>query len=427
MKDIKMVDTHYSYLVNEAMARRKNNTQINKTLRESLVMDSIQDSRRHLEALALDIKMVNDHIKIDESIFGEASVDYDKIANKLVEKLHWPNESIRIIPQGSVSTKTLIRSPDNSKFDIDAVCSVDLSMIEVNDPMDFFDKVGLAIEEWEPEAKRRCWKVDFKGRRYYIEFTPSTPLNKVPQTATNQIALSPSNRYRDKALAVVNTPSRQWKTSNPEGFSSWVNDQSSRPLLRWLIENSIQESYSLDSVIPVPAQEVEISDTLRVAIRLLKRHRDMSVKRNYIEPNLKPISIIIVTLLTQCYEGLADKGAVYTHPIELLLDLVELMPYMIERRANDYWISNPTVEGENFAEKWNENPQLKNSFDIWTNLLKENLNEILAADNLDSRRQIIKEVFGCTATQSPPSPIISGLAQNRPTQAHKAPPTKGLA
>ncbi|MDX1750029.1 MAG: hypothetical protein R3271_06895 [Methylophaga sp.] len=179
-----MADTHYSYLVNEAITRRKNNTQVTKTLRESLVMDSFQDSRRHLEALALDIKMVNDHIKVDESIFGEASVDYDKIANKLVEKLHWPNESIRIIPQGSVSTKTLIRSPDNSKFDIDAVCSVDLSMIEVNDPMDFFDKVGLAIEEWEPEAKRRCWKVDFKGRRYYIEFTPSTPLNKVPQTAT---------------------------------------------------------------------------------------------------------------------------------------------------------------------------------------------------------------------------------------------------
>ncbi|WP_296592144.1 nucleotidyltransferase [Methylophaga sp.] len=423
-----MTETHYSYLVNQAIARRNNDAHINKTLQESLTLDSSHDSIQHLEVLAQDIKMINDHIKVDVSIFGEASFDYEGIAKKLVEKLHWPNESIRIVPQGSVSTKTLIRAPDNSKFDIDAVCSVDLSMIEVNDPMDFYNKVGCALEEWDPEPRRRCWKVDFKGRRYYIEFTPSTPLDKVPQSADSNITYFPSPRYSNKALAVVDTPTKQWKTSNPEGFSSWVNDQSSRPLLRWLQEGSKQYNYSADSVLPVPEQGVEISDTLRVAIRLLKRHRDMSVRRNYIEPNFKPISIIIVTLLTQCYEGLADKGAFYSHPIELLIDLVELMPHMVERRGNEYWIANPTVLGENFAEKWNENPKLKHSFDIWTGLLLEDLNKIIASTEINSRRQLIMQVFGCTANQNPPtSPNEIGLTSIKPTKAHKAPPTKGLA
>ncbi|MVF14466.1 nucleotidyltransferase [Ketobacter sp. MCCC 1A13808] len=420
-----MTETHYSYLVNEAIIRR--NEQAQKTLIKSLSVENFQDSSHQLEALAEDIQLVNDHIKVDESVFEDASSDYEDMARKLVEKLNWPSESIRIIPQGSASTKTLIRSPDNSKFDIDAVCSVDLSMIETSEPMDFYEKVGAALEEWDPEPKKRCWKVDFQGRRYYIEFTPSTPLDKVPQSTSSRITFSPSNRYRNKALAVVDTPSRKWKTSNPEGFSSWVSDQSSRPLLRWLLEKSMHDSYSAESVTPVPEQEVEISDTLRVAIRLLKRHRDMAVRRNYIEPDLKPISIIIVTLLTQCYEGLADKGAVYTHPIELLIDLVELMPYMIERRENEYWIANPTVEGENFAEKWNEKPRLKQSFDIWTKLLLEDLNEIMAATDQDSRRQTIKEVFGCTAAQSPTPPNGSGLAPRKPSQPHKAPPTKGLA
>ncbi|EPP5808456.1 nucleotidyltransferase domain-containing protein [Vibrio vulnificus] len=421
-----MKDTKYSNLVTSAMEKR--DAQVQETLIKSLSLESFQGSGYFLKGLADDIQMVNDHIKVDEEVFDEASSDYEKIANKLVEKLKWPNDSIRIIPQGSVSTKTLIRSPDNSKFDIDAVCSVDLSMIEVNEPMDFYDKIGSALATWNAEPKKRCWKVDFQGRRYYIEFTPSTPLDKVPQSNSGQISFTPTNRYRDKALAVVDTPTKQWKTSNPEGFSNWVSDQSARPLLQWLIEKSTRESYSAESVTPVPEQEVKISDTLRVAIRLLKRHRDMAVRRNFIEPELKPISIIIVTLLTQCYEGLADKGAVYSHPIELLIDLVALMPHMVEFVEDKYWIANPTVEGENFAEKWNENHKLKQAFDIWTGLLLEDLNSIMSANDHVSRRKIIKEVFGCISAHSPTTPTEGGgLAPKQPTKPHVAPPSRGLA
>lgn len=419
-----MTDTYYSNLVNEALNKRS--PKLKTALNKSLSLESEEYSNHELEQLAGIIKSINDYIKVDDKIFDDASSDYNDIAKKMVDKLNWPNEAIRIFPQGSASTKTLIRSPDNSKFDIDAVCAVDLSMVEVSDPMDFYNKVGFALKEWIPEPKKRCWKVDFNGRSYYLEFTPSTPLDKVPQAASGKITYSPSDRYREKALAVVDTPSKQWKTSNPEGLASWVSDQSSRPLLKWLIEKSRFDSYTSESVTPVPEQEVDISDILRIAIRLLKRHRDMSIRRNFVESESKPISIIIVTLLTQCYEGLADKGAVYTHPIELLIDLVELMPYMVELRESEYWISNPTVEGENFAEKWNVNSKLKKSFDVWTNLLLQDLKEIMAATNSDSRSQLIKKVFGCTAAQSP-TPTGGGLAPSKPNQPHKAPPTKGLA
>lgn len=419
-----MAVTHYSNLVNEAINKRKtDNKNLVKSLSERIIHDSVQP----LEGLALDIQLVNDHITVDEDVFDDASSDYEEIARKLVETLRWPNESIRIVPQGSASTKTLIRSPDSSKFDIDAVCCVDLSMVEVSEPMDFYDKIGAALEGWGPEKKKRCWKIDFQGRRYYIEFTPSTPLDKVPISFAGSITFSPGSRYRDTALAVVDTPTRSWKTSNPEGFSSWVSDQSSRPLLVFLIEKSMRDAYSAENISPVPEQNVKLSDTLRVAIRLLKRHRDMSVRRNHIEPDLKPISVIIVTLLTQCYEGLADRGARYDHPIELLIDLVELMPYMVEKRGDDYWIANPTVEGENFAEKWNENPKLKQSFDQWTNLLLDDLKEVLGTTDPRSRGQKIKEIFGCLSAKGPTPPNNSGLAPEKPKKSHKAPPTSGLA
>ena len=415
-----VVETHYKQLVIEA--RNKRDAQKLNTLQKSRLLEDSQDSRSELTALAQDIKSINEHITVDDTVFDEASSDYEEIAKKLVEKLQWPNQSIQIIPQGSTSTKTLIRSPDNSKFDIDAVCSVDLSMIELKEPMEFYEKIGQALANWDPEPKKRCWKID------YIEFTPSTPLDKIPRSSSEHVSFSPSARYCDTALAVVDTPTKQWKTSNPEGFSKWVSDQAARPLLMWLLEKSMRDNHSSASITPVPEQDVDLSDTLRIAIRLLKRHRDMSVRRNYIEPELKPISIIIVTLLTQCYEGLVNNGASYNHPVELLIDLVELMPHMIETRSDQLWIANPTVEGENFAEKWNDNSDLKKSFDTWINLLLEDLNSIMFNTDGISRRQKIKEVFGYTTSQTPTPPNPGGgLAPRKPTQPHKAPPTKGLA
>ena len=421
-----VVETHYKQLVIEA--RNKRDAQKLNTLQKSRLLEDSQDSRSELTALAQDIKSINEHITVDDTVFDEASSDYEEIAKKLVEKLQWPNQSIQIIPQGSTSTKTLIRSPDNSKFDIDAVCSVDLSMVELKEPMEFYEKIGQGLANWDPEPKKRCWKIDFNGRRYYIEFTPSTPLDKIPHSSSEHVSFAPSARYCDTALAVVDTPTKQWKTSNPEGLSKWVSDQASRPLLVWLVEKAMRDNHSSASITPVPEQDVDLSDTLRIAIRLLKRHRDMSVRRNYIEPELKPISIIIVTLLTQCYEGLVNNGASYNHPVELLIDLVELMPHMIETRSDQLWIANPTVEGENFAEKWNDNPDLKKSFDTWINLLLEDLNSIMFNTDGISRRQKIKEAFGCTTSQAPTPPNPGGgLAPRKPTQPHKAPPTKGLA
>ncbi len=424
--------TYYKDLVTQAQVKRDIELKSNTILKELSFEDSRGpqaspiDIAQDLKALMQDLKAVNDHITVDNSDIESATNDYNKLAFALSEELPWPLETISVIPQGSASTKTLIRSPDNSKFDIDAVCSVSLPQDELDDPMAFYKKVGGALNKWNPDAKKRCWKVDFDNRHYYIEFTPSTPLSRILQLNSENTFLRP-NRYKDSALAVVDTPTQKWKASNPEGFSSWVSDQASKPLLTILREESNRASYDGENIAPVPEQEVELSDTLRVAIRLLKRHRDMSVRRNLIERDSKPISIIIVTLLTQCYEGLVNNGASYTHPIELLIDLVELMPYMIEDRSGQLWVANPTVEGENFAEKWNTDTSLKTSFDTWCKLLRDDLQQILSAVNETARSKKIREAFGCTAASTPTPPGSSGLAPKKPTKTHKSPAKSGLA
>ena len=419
-----MAKTKYAVLVEAAQQKLQHHRHI---VLDSIALEEGFKTDAPLHRLAKELDVINKHITVDPEIFKEAAEDYSKIAEHLVEKLHWSNDDIRIIPQGSSRTKTLIRSPDASKFDIDAVCAVDISRIEANNPMGFFDKIGDALTDWKPDAKKRCWCVDFPNRRYYIEFTPSVPLNTVPQHMVDGIRYRPSNLYSDTALAVVDTPTKKWKTSNPEGFAQWVADQAERRILMSLaLEGRTFDSLASNSIESVPEQVVPLSDTLRIAIRLLKRHRDMSVRRGYIESEVRPISVIIVTLLTQCYEGLADQGQRYTHPFKLLVNLVQLMPLMIENRNGEYWIENPTVNGENFAEKWKVNPALKKAFDNWCELLVEDLQHLLSVKDERLLSDKLREVFGSTGAAGVVS-TPSGLTSRAPSRVHAVPATRGLA
>ena len=418
-----MTKTKYAVLVEAAQQKLQHHRHI---VLDSIALEEAFKADTPSHRLAQKLDAINKHITVDPEIFKEAAEDYNKIAEHLVEKLHWSNDDIRIIPQGSSRTKTLIRSPDASKFDIDAVCAVDISRIEANNPMDFFDLVGKALADWEATRKKRCWCVDFLNRRYYIEFTPSIPLSTVPKQIADGIRYRP-DRYAHTALAVVDTPTKQWKTSNPVGFAQWVSDQAERHILMsFALEGRTLDSLASNSIESVPEQVVPLSDTLRIAIRLLKRHRDMSVRRGYIESEFRPISVIIVTLLTQCYEGLADKAARYTNPLRLFLDLVELLPEMIEIRGGQYWVENPTVDGENFAEKWNVNSALKKTFDNWCELLVEDLQHLLNVKDERLLSDKLREVFGSTGAAGV-VPTPSGLTSRTPSRVHAVPATRGLA
>ncbi len=343
----------------------------------------------------------NLYITVDPEEVSAAEEAYKQVAQLLVDKLHWPSDTISISPQGSASTRTLIRAPfGNEKFDIDAVCRVDISRVHTNKPMEFFHAIGDALKEIQAEAKKRCWNIPFPNEPFYLEFTPSVPLINVPKPALESMApryRSVSN-YQETALAVVDTPTKGWKTSNPAGMTKWVEDTAGRNLIRQIVLATEAFHKAAADVAPVPIQHVEITDTLRVAIRLFKRHRDMCVRRNIISAETKPISIIIVTLLTGCYEGLADLGRIYDHPVEVLTDIVSLMPHLVLKLDGHYRVDNPTVEGENFAEKWNQDDGTRyRTFIVWCQTLSADLKTILASKEPEEIAKRVREVFGIPA------------------------------
>jgi len=373
----------------EAVAAATANV-VNEDLGSEMVAPNI-----HEQAL----KEVNDHITLDENHIEKAKKAYEKVGRYLVKALQCNMGDIKIVPQGSAATQTLIRFPGRKDFDIDAVCKVNIDHIEANNPVEFFEKIGEALKKRYKDnvtPKNRCWNINFVGQGFYLEFTPSAPLETVSMEQRTSMGLDITfePNYQKTALGVVDNKERAWKPSNPEGFARWVSDAAQLPLVqRTVLEVASMAAASVD---PVPDQDVAIQDTLRTAIRLFKRHRDMCVRRNYILSEHQPISVILVTLITGVYRGLDQLGYTYEHSVALLADLVELLPHMIECRNDDeWWVANPTVEGENFAEKWNtDGGKRKKAFETWCKILTADLQRLLEASTPEEVRKIAQDVFG---------------------------------
>lgn len=426
-----MTLTKYAQLVLQAEQARTSRLiealESHSALRKSITSSTAADRLLAYSPWARALKEANDHITVRPDEIEAAADAYAEVAHKLVVNLKWPDHAIKILVQGSASTQTLIRSPNgNEKFDIDAVCQVDISRVTAHDPMGFFQSVGDALKDMEAEAKRRCWTIPFPKRKFYVEFTPSVPLETVPRQTLD--AMAPRYRvapeYQETALAVVDTPTKQWKTSNPAGITKWVDDTASRQLIRQVALEAVAFAKAAADVAPVPDQDVEITDTLRIAIRLFKRHRDMCVRKNVFAKDVQPISIIIVTLLTSCYAGLADLGRTFEHPVEVLDELATLMPRLVLKIEGKYRVDNPTVEGENFAEKWNaDNEARYRAFTAWCQKLSADLKTILEEDDPQEINTRVREVFGIPA----PSSDGSGLPKRVLPAPTPTPAGRGLA
>lgn len=392
--------------------------------------------RRKREPYAHALSIVNDHITVKQEIIDDAATSYEKIADRLVSRLDWPPGAIKVFPQGSASTKTLIRTVGNRKFDIDAVCEIDLSQVEAQDPMAFFNAIGDALEGLKVEKRRRCWSINILDKPFYVEFTPSVPLAKVPLTRRQSHGLKHAEpAFLGTALAVVNTPTQDWKTSNPLGIRDWVNRVAERKIVLALTLEAYDSAVRAN-IEPVGKQSVDVEETLRVAIRLFKRHRDMCVHRGLLTSEVQPISIILVTLLTICYDGLADliEGRYrnpYFHVMDALVALADLLPEMISRYPDlGYYLANPTVVDENFAERWNDDEgERAEAFQTWCGLLRADLLSIAALSDAEKIKEKTLEVFGCTAAERGPG---GGNGGSEPITALAPPPnpaprTSGLA
>ena len=85
------------------------------------------------------------------------------------------------------------------------------------------------------------------------------------------------------------------------------------------------------------------------------------------------------------------------HLIEALTDIVKQMPKYIKRTNGIVQILNPVNPNENFAEKWQENPDKETTFMAWMIKVQADLEAMIGGDNISKVSERLKGAFGTLA------------------------------
>lgn len=344
-------------------------------------------------------------LELDPADRARAEADYEKLAERVADKLSLPRHDVHIFPQGSMRTQTTISQRHPVKFDLDLIVKLTGPKYDSPNPEVMFAAFGRALEGNEsvtgtPEKKRRCWRLGYPGKPYYFDLTPAV------RDQTGQAGSSLS----------VRDPDTRWAPSNPEEFADWFCTNAN---LRFPFQVAVRKSQieARTTVTPLPDGEVALDDILRRAVQLMKLHRDTlywGADEN--KKMAMPISVIIVTLATRAYADLLSSRAhEFTSPIEVVLEVVDAMPSYIERGQHGWRVENPALAGENFADKWNTDGGARRAeFMRWHGKLETDLEALLYQNARVPSEDKVRSVFGPAGLEAwkasrPKANVLDGL------------------
>jgi hypothetical protein len=274
-------------------------------------------------------------------VYERAVTRYEALGDWLSD--HWDDHPAGgiIYSQGSMRLGTMVRPiTEGAEYDVDLVCRRNIAKesttqkelkVDVGDGVAAFVASGPEGEPRQSEGKR-CWTLDYPGEPFHMDVLPALPDEEAPP---NGILLTDRELFH-------------WQRSNPVDYSTWFFAQMEREYA----ETRAVLAKQMD-VEEVPAWYVKT--TLQRAVQALKRHRDLYFAD---EPESRPASIIITTLAARAYPG---KGSLY----EVLVEVTEKMPMLVERRDSVWWVANPVQPLENFADRWRSKPGSDERFFTW--------------------------------------------------------------
>jgi hypothetical protein len=274
-------------------------------------------------------------------VYGRAVARYQALGHWLSR--HWGNDPADgiIYPQGSIRLGTMVRPvTDGADYDIDLVCRRDIAK-ESTTQKELKADVGAGVAAFiasGPEGRprrhegKRCWTLDYPDEPFHMDVLPALP---DAEAAPNGILLTDHELVR-------------WQRSNPVDFADWFYAQ----MARELAETRAVLAKRMD------VQEVPdwyVKTTLQRTVQALKRHRDIYFAD---APDDRPASIILTTLAARAYPG---SGSLY----EVMLEVTEKLPTLVERRDGVCWVKNPIEPRENFADRWASKPGSDECFFTW--------------------------------------------------------------
>lgn len=325
-----------------------------------------------------------DTLNIPTSRYESAERSYNAIGNWLQrDDSKLKNFNPKVYGQGSFVLGTAIKPiSEEDEHDVDIVCEVSLSTQNITQK----GLKNLLLEELslyakckqmeQPEDKRRCVTLNYADdAKFHIDALIS--VSSMKEFVNNDLINNPYTKsiisITDKEHPYYSAITNNWYRSNPKGYAEWFNG---RKILRTA---AMRFSEGIEKL-PLHKNR----SILQKSVQILKRHRD----RYFIENNdIKPISIILTTLSAMAYEGeetLSDS----------LQGILRWLDSRIEVESGISWVRNPTIPSENFAERWNENPELKEGFFTWLRQARCDFDSFFQADNIDNAEDVLDSFIG---------------------------------
>ena len=294
---------------------------------------------------------IADELNITPTMQDKAVKSYESVGKWIGDGV---NYDVKIMPQGSMNLGTVVRPIDDSDdYDMDLICLLKngryLSLYEIKNLVgDRLKEHALYKEKLEPEGKR-CWTMQYD--EFHMDILPCVPKSgyfvEPHLTAIKLTHKNGSSNYTERF-------------SNPYAYHDWFENRMKDILL---VEKRAYAARSQTEISKVPTYKMRTP--LQKAIQLLKRHRDICFQA---DDKDKPISIIITTLAALSYNG---ESNIY----EALCNIMRNMPTFIQCRNGIYWVENPVMPEENFAEKWAIHPSKRTAFVNWLTRAREEIIE----------------------------------------------------
>lgn len=97
----------------------------------------------------------------------------------------------------------------------------------------------------------------------------------------------------------------------------------------------------------------------------------------------------------------------------ILLTVIEDLPNYVELKNNEFWVTNPKNNQENFAEKWNEIPKRFIAFERWHQEVKKFFQELSKSEGMDVVTNSLKEAYGDRVTTAALNSLEGKIAAKR--------------
>lgn len=338
-------------------------------------------------------------IELTSAQHAQLETAYTAVAKWLGDSDHPLLRDVQIYPQGSVRLRTTVRPIGQDEFDVDLVCLLPNARLGVDSAESIYHLVGERLRAHGTykkmlEPKNRCWRLDYAdGSRFHMDITPAMP----------------NPMCGEGGILVPDRERKEFKPSNPVRYAEIFDDISRlAPEFTGLELAQFTEALSRASIEPLP-DPMAPKDFLRRIVQLAKRHRDLHYQQA--KGRHPPISIVLTTLIMESYANLTKQ--VFQSPWDFMESVIREMPLYVRDTTEGYVVPNPSAPDENFAEKWNAEPQKARDFLDWHSHFLADIHGLVAAQGFDRILPILNEKLIGPDSLAWQKHMIGGIGQAR--------------